>query len=288
MLADYYDRLTRFLGVARWIGRGGGYDALTVHRLLRGDDPASPPEHVVHERILAAVGTVREPCAIDAGCGTGGTIFYLHERLGGVWHGLTISPRQQARAEAEAARRGLTSCRFHLRSYDDALTIVDRPVDLIIAIESLAHARDPAHTIRNLAGVLAPAGMIAIVDDMPERRDDPDLAAFQSGWQCPVLATRAEIIAALHAAGLAVAVEEDLSARVPRRNPMVLRLLVAANRTARALLPFAAARMVLDSLHGGLMLERLYARGAMQYRLIVGRRSWGEPGGSPLRKNQNS
>jgi SAM-dependent methyltransferase len=272
MLADYYDRLTRFLGVARWFGRGGGHDALTVHRLLRSDDPAVPPEQVVHARILAALGAARVSRAIDAGCGSGGTVFYLHERLGGEWHGLTISKRQQARAAAEAARRGHSACRFHLHSYDDALTMAG-PVDLVIAIESLAHARDPAHTIRNLAGALAPGGVMAVVDDMPTAQDDPDLAAFKSGWQCPALASRAAIIAALRDAGLTITVDEDMSALAPRRNPTVLRLLIVLNRVARALLPFAAARMVIDSLVGGLMLERLYARGMMQYRLIVARRS---------------
>jgi SAM-dependent methyltransferase len=105
MLAEYYDRLTRFLGAARWIGRGGGYDALTVHRLLRSDHHAAPPEHVVHEHILAAIGTPLNPRALDAGCGYGGTVFYLQRRLGGVWRGITLS------AAARARRRGGRSAR---------------------------------------------------------------------------------------------------------------------------------------------------------------------------------
>jgi SAM-dependent methyltransferase len=184
------------------------------------------------------------------------------------------SARQRARADAEAARRGLgAACRFHVASYDDDLRSLTDEADLIIAIESLAHARDPGRTIGNLAGVLAPGGSMVIVDDMPKLREDPDLAAFQSGWRCPVLAMRGQIVAHLQESGLDVTIEEDLTPLVPRRNALILGLLVAINRAARAVLPFAGPRMVIDSLYGGLMLERLYARGAMQYRMIVARRS---------------
>src|SRR5690606_21367317 len=117
----YYDWLGRFQRTARWVS-GSGDHTLTIHRKLRPERPDLPSHHVVHERLIAALGGHAVGRALDAGSGLGGTVFYLHARLGGRWDGITLSPTQRERAEAEARRRAVAdACRFHLRSYDDAL-----------------------------------------------------------------------------------------------------------------------------------------------------------------------
>ena len=82
-LARYYDWLGWFQRVAGWVGRGGGYQSLTVHRLLSSDRRDVAAADVVHERLLAALGPIQTPRAIDAGCGLGGAIFFPHPPLGG-------------------------------------------------------------------------------------------------------------------------------------------------------------------------------------------------------------
>ena len=112
-LSRYYNWLSWFQRVTSWMGQGGGYQSLTVHRLLASSDPSIGSADVVHGRILAVVGSLQAPRVIDAGCGLGGTIFYLHRKLGGEYHGLTVSPTQRAHAEREARRRGVAAaCRF--------------------------------------------------------------------------------------------------------------------------------------------------------------------------------
>ena len=170
MLARYYDWLSWFQRVTSWIGQGGGYQSFTVHRLLTSADPKVAGADVVHERILGAAGPfdflrrpLQAPRVVDAGCGLGGTIFYLHRRLGGAYDGLTLSSTQRARAEREAKRRGIAeACRFHLRSYDDDLqALAPEGADLIVAIESLAHSPEPAHSIANLARTLRRGGRLS-------------------------------------------------------------------------------------------------------------------------------
>ena len=63
--------------------------------------------------------------------------------------------------------------------------------------------------------------------------------------------------------------EEDLTPLVVLRDDERLERLVQANRRWRRLLGTTAAGVVVDSIHGGLMLERLYRRGLMHYRLMV-------------------
>ena len=105
------------------------------------------------DRAPAAGGQV----VLDAGCGLGGTTFFLQACLGGRYRGITLSPDQAARATAEAARRGLSAmCHFAVRSYhDDLADLLPDGADLIVAIESLAHAPDPPAT----SPAFAAAGM---------------------------------------------------------------------------------------------------------------------------------
>jgi cyclopropane fatty-acyl-phospholipid synthase-like methyltransferase len=106
---------------------------------------------------------------IDAGCGLGGTVFYLRSRLGGRYDGITLSPSQRDRAERAARRLGVAdSCRFHVFSFDDDLgAIAPDGADLIVAIESLAHSPDVSRTIANLTRALRPGGRLAVVEDVP-------------------------------------------------------------------------------------------------------------------------
>ena len=277
-LPRYYNWLSWFQRATSWIGQGGGYQSLTVHRLLTSSDPAVAAADVIHEQILAAAAGVEAPRVIDAGCGLGGTIFYLHRRLGGQYDGLTLSPTQRAHAEREARRRNVAAaCRFHLRSYDDDLrVIVPGGADLVVAIESLAHATHPARSIANLAGALRPGGRLVVVDDVPDDdlvESDGDFAAFRNGWRCPAIARHATILAALADAGLALRRDENLTPLVSRRDPREIERLIASNRRWRSWAGWTGAGELIDSLYGGLMLERLYQRGLMHYRLIAARRT---------------
>jgi SAM-dependent methyltransferase len=223
VIGKYYNWLSWFQRSTSWIGQGGGYQTLTVHRLLASSDSAVAPADVVHERVVAAAGAIDAPRVVDAGCGLGGTIFYLHRRLGGEYDGLTLSPTQRAHAEREAKRRGVAgACRFHLRSYhEDLRALVPDGADLIIAIESLAHALPPEYAIANLANTLRRGGMLIVVDDVPDdglAHADADFAGFRAGWRCGAILNRAALLAALSDAGLDVERDEDLTPLVPRRD----------------------------------------------------------------------
>ena len=209
----------------------------------------------------------------------GGTILYLHARLGGEYDGLTLSRVQQARASREARRRSVSNgCRFHLRDYDLPLhAIVRGGVDLVIAIESLAHSKDPQRTIANLSAALRSGGRLLIVDDVPRpaiATDDVDFAAFKTGWACERIANASTLADALERASLTVERDEDLTPLVKKRDAAQLERLIKSNRRWRSVIGAnRGAGALVDSLHGGLMLERLYHRALVRYRLLVARRT---------------
>ncbi len=276
-IARYYAWLSRYQDAARGVAHDTGQQTLTVHRHLRAEDGTVSGD-VLHARVLdAVIATGGAPAdVLDAGCGLGGTTFYLQARLGGRYTGITLSDTQCARATAEAAGRGLAAqCRFAVRDYDADLTdLLPAGVDLIVAIESLAHAPDPAATIARLASRLRPGGRLLLVDDVPRDTlawNDADFAGFRAGWLCPAVATDTALAAAFTTAGLTVCHDEDLTPRMTRRPPAAREALAAASRLGRVLLAPTPARVLLGASYGGLMLERLYARGVVRYRLIVAR-----------------
>lgn len=281
-VARYYAWLSWFQDVARRVSHDTGQRTFTVHRRLRADDGTVSGD-VLHAHLLDALGATADVATppvldvLDAGCGLGGTIFYLHARIGGRFTGVTLSDAQCARASAEAVRRGVAAdCRFLVRNYDaDLADLLPAGVDLIVAIESLAHAVDPAASVARMARCLRPGGRLLFVDDVPSDalpRDDADFAAFRAGWLCPAVANDAALAAALAGAGLSVLRDDDLTPYVPQRRPAALAVLVWLHRLAAGVLRSTPAGPLLGALGGGLRLERLYRRGMARYRLIVARR----------------
>lgn len=276
--AAYYDYLSIWTTVARWFGYGGGHADGTVHRLLA--DPAAnghPTATRLHDLLAEALPPPGRPRVLDAGCGLGGTMVDLARRWGGRYVGITLSPSQAAIGQRAIARAGLADVvHIAVQSYD---TPPAGPFDRIIAIESLAHAADPVASLRALSRQLADGGLLAVVDDMPlaAAGSDPgavrDLATFKSGWQCPVLLSHDGYLDALAACGLALVSDRDLSGDYQPRPLARIAWLTVVNRIARALIPFAGWRIVMDSYLGGLALERLYHRRAVSYRLLVARRT---------------
>lgn len=279
-IARYYDRLHRWNGVARAFGYGGGRGGLTVHRALA--DPEARGRATtsrLHDVLIEALPPLDSPRVLDAGCGLGGTMLELAERLHARCVGLTLSPGQAATASRAARDAGCEGAvRVLVQSYD---TPPDGPFDLIVAIESLAHSPSPEVSVRALARVLAPGGLLIVVDDMPERSanstadSSADLARFKAGWRCPVLWSRASYLAAFVDLGLALTVDRDLTEDVRPRSLWRIQALESVNRVMHRALPSAALREILTSHLGGLALERLTRQGMMHYRLLIARRGDG-------------
>lgn len=272
-IARYYDRLNRWNAIARLVGYGGGRDQLTVHRALA--DPKAEGRATasrLHDVLLQHLPALSSPRVLDAGCGLGGTMLLLAERCGASVVGLTLSESQAttARGAIATAGRGATVSVL-VQSYDAP---PPGPFDLIVAVESLVHSPEPAVSIRALVTVLAPRGLLAVVDDMPDpaAHGTADLAAFKRGWRSPVVWTREQYLSAFSALGLELQHDLDLSAEVRPRPLARINLLERLNCFVRAALPFAGVREVMDSHMGGLSLERMSRRGLMRYRLLIARR----------------
>jgi hypothetical protein len=67
--------------------------------------------------------------------------------------------------------------------------------------------------------------------------------------------------------------DEDLTPRVLLRNPAARERRARLSGGLLRVLKGSAGGQLVGALHGGMLLERLYARGAMRYKLMVAHRA---------------
>ena len=240
---------------------GNAYDlgdhlhALTVHKHLEQDPLIQFREayqwvHEVGARFVA-----------DAGCGYGGFAVFVASQAPAIHvDGYTLSDVQQTIAQQAFTRLHLPHARVLLQSYDRLV----RQYDAIVAIESLAHASNVGTTLHHWARHLRSGGLVVIIDEIfrPEvSPGHPEIRQFMRFWRFSVLLQRARVEALVSAAGLHIAAWDILSERyhIPIRSNEECDRLLRAYRHEGAHPGYI----------GGVLLEKFYNRGWVDYVLMV-------------------
>ena len=240
---------------------GNAYDLgdhlhdLTVHKHLDQDPLIQFREayqwvHHVGARFVA-----------DAGCGYGGFAVFVASQAPAIHvDGYTLSDVQQAVAQQVFARLHLPQARVLLQSYDRLV----RQYDAIVAIESLGHASNVGATLHHWARHLRPGGPVVIIDEIfrPEvSPEQPEIQQFMQSWRFSLLLQRARVEALVQAAGLHIAAWDILSERyhVPNRPDDACDGLLRAYQEQGAHPGYI----------GGVLLEKFYNRGWVDYVLLV-------------------
>jgi 2-polyprenyl-3-methyl-5-hydroxy-6-metoxy-1,4-benzoquinol methylase len=117
---------------------------------------------------------------LDVGCGPGDVSFVAARLVGpeGTVLGIDAADIVEL-ARARAAEHGFTSVRFEQTTVGDLA--LDQPVDAVIGRLILMHLPDPVGTLRQLAGLVRPGGVIAFSEfDMTGARGVPDLPLWRA------------------------------------------------------------------------------------------------------------
>jgi len=275
-VARYYDRNTgRFL----LVGRGRGVHSM--HRELWGPGVTSAREasDYVHRLLADEIarrmdGDAAAPTIFDFGCGVGGTLFHLAERFPhALLTGVTVSTRQVELARKVAAQHGVADrCAFVLGDF--STVELGAPADVIVAIESFAHAERASAFLANAVRHLRPGGTLLVVDDFlaaePDALDTRQRACverFRTGWRVPAVCTAARLGEEASAQGLDLESRVDLSSLVRPGSRMRDRLVAAvsplAERLGLARIPFYG------NVIGGNALQVGLREGFLRYELLA-------------------
>lgn len=275
-VARYYDRNTgRFLLV------GGGRGVHSMHRELWGPGVTSAREasDYVHRLLADEIARRMEGddgarVIFDFGCGVGGTLFHLAERIPlANLTGVTVSTRQVDVARTIATARGVADrCAFVLGDFQEV--DLGARADVIVAVESFAHAERASAFLANAARHLRPGGVLLVVDDFlatePDALDARQRASverFRVGWRVPAVCTPARLAEEAFAQGLDLASRVDLSSLVRPGSRVRDRLVAAvsplADRLGLARIPFYG------NVIGGNALQVGLREGFLRYELLA-------------------
>ena len=117
---------------------------------------------------------------LDVGCGPGDVSFVAARLVGpeGTVLGIDAAADILDLARTRATEQGLRSVRFEQTTVGDL--VLDEPVDAVIGRLILMHLPDPVATLRQLAGLVRPGGVIAFSEfDMTGARSVPDLPLWR-------------------------------------------------------------------------------------------------------------
>lgn len=131
---------------------------------------------------------------LDAGCGQGGSSFWLAENLGAKVKGITLVPHQVEIATKDSINRGLSNnVSFSIQDYCNT-GFADESFTVVWACESLCHTVDKAQFYREAYRLLKPGGRLVVAEYMRKNRPlEPThenlLQEWLSGWSIPDIDT---------------------------------------------------------------------------------------------------
>jgi cyclopropane fatty-acyl-phospholipid synthase-like methyltransferase len=215
-----------------------------------------------NKAMLDFSGVSKNQRVLDAGCGVGGSCFFLAQSSQSIVTGITLSEKQLSFANKQLVRLGLEkSVDFKLEDYS-MTSFPDQEFDMIWAIESLTSAQDKAKFVKEANRILKPGGSLVMadyfkVDGIP----DPNqwIEKWRKTWSLAPILTQHEFISIMEKDGLQFDKLMDLTREI---TPTSRRMYYAA-------LAGAIPTMIYNAIHNTSRFAKIhYKSGIYQYRAL--------------------
>ena len=207
-----------------------------------------------------------EDYVLDAGCGTGFTLFYLHDLFHIRGTGISISSKEVDYARKYTQRNDLGNyLEFELDNYFTH----SRPgsYSRILCIESLKHANNIEETINNLLRNLGQGGTMVIIDDFI-KKDSKTINKQKLLWDSPAFDEEKIYTDIINKNRSYYHNTIDLTEFVPVRPVWKLNLMIFLLSVYKWILLGINTRNI-NTYIGGLILEKLYTRDIISYKAII-------------------
>jgi len=119
-------------------------------------------QRILIEKILLWSQLTSAQQILDVGCGIGGSTLYLASKYYAKATGITLSPRQAARATSRAETAGLDSHVGFVVANALAMPFADNSFDLVWSLESAEHIPDKQQFLAECIRVLRPNGRLIV------------------------------------------------------------------------------------------------------------------------------
>ncbi len=232
-------------------------DNLALHFGYQDGSPLSHSASLfnANKALADAIALIPGERVLDAGCGLGGSSFWLAERRGAVTTGIALGIDQVFSAKREAKRRGLSKLTSFAVADFQHLPFANAAFDVVWTQESLCHAPDKAAFFEEAYRVLRRGGRIVIADFFLRSRTMSSashavLQGWLEGWKIPHLWTPAEHSNAAKSSGFSNVLVRDVTRCTSRSHRRLQNLATLA-------LPLAV------------LLERVGIRNGVQHGNVI-------------------
>lgn len=224
------------------------------------------PKHDLVDWMMDRVVFVENEFILDAGCGTGNTLFRLALEKGVKGLGVSLSNNEIFFANSLLKDLHLNgSLRFETSNYD-----VQRKekFDKIIAIESLKHSEDIQQSIDNFLRMTKSEGSIIIADDFLIKSSKVASEQIRL-WNAPSFITLDSFLSSLKNNTKVASIKTyDFTSEIKDRSKFILGFLIAFIFIFQWCF-YGNTRLKVDTYYGGLLLEWLYKTKNASYNTII-------------------
>ena len=157
----------------------------------------------MNEIMTQVVIPVKDDIVLDAGCGVGGSLFYLAEKFGLSGTGLTLSEKQLEYAiKLNVKRKRKGQLTFLLKDYTNS-QLPDESFSLVWALESITSASEKDKFAKEAFRLLKPGGKLIVADyyktDIPDKKQLLD--KWRKTWSMAPFVTSKEFVTIFENAG---------------------------------------------------------------------------------------
>lgn len=159
--------------------------ALAVHYGIWNTDTKNFQEALINSnKVLMDTAEIKNNARVlDAGCGVGGSAFYLAREKNARVTGITLSEKQIEYASSKNSKLGLLELvDFKLEDYTQT-SMQSNTFDLVWAIESITSAPDKRKFAREAYRLLKPGGKLIIADYFSPEKSPADPKGWLKKWQ---------------------------------------------------------------------------------------------------------